>query len=139
MSEALIGTLQVAKWMGERPSVERVEVMPTRRPGLQGAGSLLLPKYGRQQTIETVTHSTEASSATTLAAIRAMEGTTQTIQWNGINYSSSLSTVHLVQAVEIIAQRLLARAIGKTYAGTAYDYEPAVEIVCRWTLIPVAA
>lgn len=139
MSEAKIGGVEFAIWRGERPSIERPEVVAVRRPGIEGVGSNLLPKYGREQTVEVVKFAADADVSSAITAIRALESTLVKVEYHGIDFQVGLSTKHLVQSVEIVSEKRFAKLIGVNYAGTPYDYGTGYAITARITLVPVAA
>jgi hypothetical protein len=139
MAECRIGGIEFAQWIGERPSVERVDVVITRRPGIEGVGSALLPKYGRAQTIDAVSFCQVADRLTLAGAIRLLEGTLVVVEYSGLNFFATLGVRHLVQSVDIVEEQSCRHVTGLTYAGVPFEFAPAYRMTARFTLIPVGA
>ncbi len=131
--------IEFAIWRGDRPSIERVDVVTVRRPGIEGVGSNVLPKYGREQFVEAIKYVANASKGSVIATIRALEGTIVTVEYHGVNFTSSLLTNHLVRSAEVVKEQRINKVVGIDYAGSVFDIDNGWELTVNFTLVPVAA
>lgn len=131
-----IGSYEFVKWEGPPPQLVKQHLARFTKTGQPGFSAQMLGAYGDpfDVTVSAVV-ANQANGITLENGYRSLIGaSTQTVIFNGVNYSTQFSHTYLVENVETVEFRTLPRLIGPTY-----NFAGGWRLISRWLLVPYTA
>ena len=123
------------RWEGPRPQLTKQHVQTFTKTGVNGVSQLALGVHGDPFDVTLISvFETEILARTAENLYRTLIGAgTQTLVYEGVNYTISYATAYLVEDVVVEAMKRLPLIVGPGYA-----YASGWRVTSRWRMRAVA-